>query len=305
MRDARTSWGLFADWCDAHGRTALPASGDTVEAFIAGCPAAEGTIANRLVVIWRVHEQRGYDTAPFGHVLDRGERFLWRIGPQWLILQDALAAVDVTSWPSGFRGRRDAALLAVASHVPVTRAELVALPASAVSVVQWASHTVVRVADVEIWSHDDPASCASCAVVRWMRTAWIGQDRSRGAVREEMLSRRTGSGHECRRVAGVEGWSGLWQVWPAIDRHGWVTDWRPMSPRAVSAVLAARQAPDALHRLRNKPPPIAQPDDDRDVAVVQRRARFAETSTDDLLARLDEEAAAADEVLQRVTAALR
>jgi hypothetical protein len=36
----RTDWALFTDWCAATGAPSLPAAVGTVEAFLAGCPAA-------------------------------------------------------------------------------------------------------------------------------------------------------------------------------------------------------------------------------------------------------------------------
>lgn len=310
---ADPGWRLFVDWCDAHDRESLPATDDTVTAFLVGCPAADSTTAGRLGAIRRAHVDAGLDP-PAATIRGPADRSLWRVGLDWLDVDDALVAVnmrswDVTasSWPAGFRGRRDAALLAVAAHVPMTRAELVALPAAVMSLVEWPADQVrLQVAGVDVPAHDDPTACPACAVVRWMRTAWIAQERGRPAVREAVLRGRRdrAAGHQCRPADGVETWSRLWQVWPAIDRHGWMTDWRPMSTRAVSAVLAARQSVAAL--VSEPAHQVAPRFTDEDPPeVVERRVRYAGTSTDELLTRLDEEAAAADEVLRRVTEALR
>ena len=47
----RTDWALFTDWCAATGAPALPAGVGTVEAFLAGCPAAAATAARRVAAI--------------------------------------------------------------------------------------------------------------------------------------------------------------------------------------------------------------------------------------------------------------
>jgi hypothetical protein len=58
----RTDWALFTDWCAATGAPALPAAVGTVEAFLAGCPAAPATVARRVAAIGWHH--RHYPTGP-------------------------------------------------------------------------------------------------------------------------------------------------------------------------------------------------------------------------------------------------
>ncbi len=52
-------WALFADWCTAADHNALPASADTVLAFLTELPAGPATIGRRIEAIDNTHLQVG------------------------------------------------------------------------------------------------------------------------------------------------------------------------------------------------------------------------------------------------------
>lgn len=63
-RSYRTGWAQFTAWCDEHGVTALPASGDMVACFVADLAKAAkpATIDARLAAISAAHRAAGYDS---------------------------------------------------------------------------------------------------------------------------------------------------------------------------------------------------------------------------------------------------
>ncbi|MGL5859597.1 MAG: hypothetical protein ACRC35_14570 [Angustibacter sp.] len=343
------AWRLFVDWCAATARPSVPAAPADVAAFLDTVPAAAGTIAGRLRAIRRTHAVAGHPDpttpwstpgrSPLG--VSQLRPRLWRTGPSWLALPDALEQIDTASWPAGLRGRRDGFLLVLAAHLPLTRDQLRHLPSShlqlepsgepgtepgvVLEVQLTTAHpgratldpasphptTTTTTIATAIVRDPDPGRCPACAVTRWLRTATTAQDRSRAGLRAEFLRDRSGDSwpaHECRRPV-APAWQSLWQLLPAIDQHGWLTDWRPMTTRAISAVLAARCTTATLTTntavatgasvLQPDPPEPRSGKPDWTVP-----GRWTQASTEELLAALDQHVDAADEVLRRTAAAI-
>jgi hypothetical protein len=340
------AWDLFADWCAANRRCPLPADADTLAAFTAAVPAATSTQAGRLRVLRRVHHDAGHRFPDVGQDRDgdsQGRRRvrLWRTGPDWLTLPDALTAIDTAGWPAGQRGRRDAFLLVLAARTCLTRRDLRRLRPADLGLSGPAGSppesggaggdpgrrdtppgTTITVADATITATDHPGACQACASTRWLRTAALAHHRSRAAVREHFLRPpqhhegtaeplgMAGAGHDCARPVDP-GWREAWQLLPAIDQHGWITDWRPMSTRAITAVIAARQTTTSWNPPVPAPPLLAgptieqpRPEGDDGPPPPSRPGRWDDTTTDDLLRLLDEHTDAADEILGRIDTAL-
>jgi hypothetical protein len=134
----RADWALFTDWCAATGAPALPAAVGTVEAFLAGCPAAPATAARRVAAIGWHHR---HSPAAGAAVDPPGRRELLglppvdptRPPPDPEALAAAVRALPTTGWTGGFFGRRDAAMLTLAAS-PLSWTALAGLRTTDVSV---------------------------------------------------------------------------------------------------------------------------------------------------------------------------
>ena len=90
--------------------------------------------------------------------------------------------------------------------------------------------------------------------------------------------------HDCEEPL-LGDWRTLGMLLPAIDRHGWLADSKPMTLRAVSAAIAVRLRPGDL-------PPVWD-------GVIRRvvAGRFRDAELPELAAAYDEVNARLDELL--------
>ncbi|QSE72486.1 hypothetical protein [Rhodococcus sp. PSBB049] len=113
----RHDWALFADWCTATDRPALPAGPEALALFLHEHPAAPATQRRRVSAINTVHTHHGHPAPGRSETVRRrldGARAarLDRLAP--LLLHEA-AELPTTGWPGGLFGRRDALLLTLAA----------------------------------------------------------------------------------------------------------------------------------------------------------------------------------------------
>lgn len=294
-RDA-AAWRLFTDWCAAVGVSPLPATVGTVAAFFDQVPASEGTLRARLRVIRRAHQRAGqvlgigYEPSPTA----------WRSGPGWLSLGAALARCEVGGWPSAVRGRRDAFLLVAIGLVGLTRSQAVRL---SVDDITWPTRPTsldpIRIKGKAIEPTPGAADCPACAVTRWLRVATEQNRWGRSSVRQMLATHpSTATSHDCAD-GPPQGWREVWQLAPAVDQHGWFADWRPMSTRAVSTVLATRLAD---RTVRPTPPPEVERPEWDDYEPDETRPQVTDEA--ELWALLEEKVAAADAANSRIDAIL-
>jgi hypothetical protein len=166
----RADWALFTDWCDATGRPPLPASARTVEAFLAGCPAAPATAARRVAaLLWHYRHSPAVGAAvdPPGRreLLGRPPAAPTRplLDPE--VLAAAVRALPVSGWTGGFLGRRDAALLTLAA-TPLSWTALAKLRTGDVTAADGVLHLP---GGHEVPAADDPRRCPPCVWLRWHR----------------------------------------------------------------------------------------------------------------------------------------
>lgn len=131
-------WTRFADWCAAHGRTALPATAETLTEYVVGL-ADDGkgtsTITQGISAIRTVHRLRGYPGAPESdaarlalrsHRRDRADAgHRTRQAPPITI--DALRAMLDATDPNTVIGVRDRLVLVLGLAMMARRSELAAL----------------------------------------------------------------------------------------------------------------------------------------------------------------------------------
>jgi hypothetical protein len=245
----RTDWALFTDWCAATGAPALPAAVGTVEAFLAGCPAAPATAARRVAAIdW--HHRHCPTGPPVAGPLDR--RALraglgrpppipTRPPPDPDALAAAVRALPTTGWTGGFFGRRDAAVLTLAAS-PLPWTALAGLRTGDVTVATGVLHLP---GGHRLPAAPDPASCPPCAWLRWARALGLARREVSIRVLRAALDRAvpltSTSPHRCRISPGLDRGDdgGGEAVFTPIDQHGYPTLDRALAPTSL-ARLAAR-----------------------------------------------------------------
>lgn len=294
-------WSLFEDWCTATDRNPLPPEDGVLDAFQASLPAAESTLTSRRGALRRAYALFGYPDVDPQHEQPT-EPPLWRTGAAWADLPSALTLIPRAGWPYGLRGRRDAWLLTLA-HLGFTRQQIRDITPDEID---WAAPGRIIVAGREARTAKQASMCPACALAGWLHLVELHDRRGRPSVREALiLQRGVQTGHACQDLTRT-GWQQVhWTLLPAVDQHGWLTNWRPMSSRAISAVLAYRQsAPSLMLAADPYGEPMGGAGEDLPEAVPQPRERPEMGAIDeDLLSRVDDELDAADEVLRRILAA--
>lgn len=303
-------WALFADWCTATDQRPLPASPDTLLAFLAELPAGPATTRRRLRDIDVAHRIAGLpppSAAPAFDALLRPERPP-RFDPA--LVAAALEMIPVVDWPAGFVGRRDAALVVLVCVAGLTRAQIRTL-----------RHTLGQgqldeAALPALPTTPRPDDCPACALSRWLRVHLTLTAEGWRVVRNQLADLAETSAdegvHDCTQPLATS--AALEQdtapLFPPITRHGNPETWA-LSTRSVTTIVATRLAAPATvgshDRWGDAQPAVAGPGrarglDDRARGLAARRAaadRLAEIE-----ASLDEADAYAEAILQRVEADL-
>lgn len=320
-------WALFADWCTATDRCPLPATPETILAFLAELTAGPATIRRRLQAVDAAHRNAGYPPPSAGPPFDallrppRPARF------DPALVAAALAIIPIGGWPVGIVGRRDAALVALVCSAGLTRRQIQALRTSPAG-----SSDVPGTGPVGEWTPpaiaptDDPGPCPACALTRWQWAAATTATAGWRTVRNVLAdlgedTANSESSHDCARTAGSAdvtdddqgarrppAINGPVPLFCAIDRHGTPQTGYPLSTRSITAIVAGRLAAAhaGLQRVTDAPNPAvmraAWASDDHARVVADRHAateRLASFEAD-----LDEADAYAEAVMQRLDAAL-
>lgn len=297
-----SAWALFTDWCTATGRDPSAATEGTLEAFWVDIPVAASTRARREKVIKSALCARGALLPVEKPVRPSA----WRTGPAWADLDRTLGAIPFVGWPGGIRGRRDA-YLAVLIHQGYSREEAREVRPRDIA---WLSPGSIRIGRSSIPTAVEPEECAACAVARWLRAVALTDYHGRGLLRETLVRQQSRVvGHVCRSEDTGECRDVLWTLTPTINRYGHIDNGVAMSTRAISAVLAYRQAVPLLGLPGRYPRFSAVPRDteiydDLDIHAREQRERLdpADANLDDLFDRIDEEFDAADAVMDRINA---
>jgi hypothetical protein len=258
----RADWALFTDWCAATGTPPSPVSVRTVEAFLAGCPAAPATAARRVAaLLWHYrHSPAAGAEDPPGRrdLLGLPPVAATRPLPDPAAVAAAVRALPASGWTGGFFGRRDAALLTLAA-TPLSWTALAALRTSDVTV----DDGVLCLPGYELAAGGDPRTCPPCGWLRWQRA--LAQARREVSIRplrvalDRAKQLTTASSHQCATAAGFTPGDLDGAVFVPIDQHGY-----PDLYRAMSATSLARLAG---RHLGGRPParrvvaPTVRPDE--------------------------------------------
>jgi hypothetical protein len=234
-------WALFVDWCTAVGRAALPATAETVLAFVAELPAGPATTRRRIAAIDLAHLAAGYrppSAEPaFDGLLrpDRPPRY------QPALVACALQLAPIGGWPTGITARRDSALVALVCSAGLTRRHVQALRCGPALDDDHAP-AISAMATTE-----RPGTCPACAVSRWLRVQAMIATAGWRAVRNGLADlgetpAAFETTHDCTRIV----------TWPqppaergaplftAIDRHGSPEPNYPLTTRSITTIIATR-----------------------------------------------------------------
>jgi site-specific recombinase XerD len=216
---------VFVDYCNGRGLVAIPASPETVAAFVAWSVDAAGhkpaTIRRRLSAISMAHKTNGLEAPTEAAVV----RAVWRgiarehgtaNEPKRAISANELRAM-VESCESDLAALRDRAMLLVGFGAALRRSELVAL----------------RIEDIEVI-----AEVGLRITIRRSKTDQAGEGRVVGIP--------VGSSSTTDAVAAFLAWSGAaglvaGPVFRRVDRHGNVGA-EALSAQSVALVVKARAA---------------------------------------------------------------
>jgi integrase len=136
LRGYRADWRDFCAWCESHGLSPLPASPETVAAYIAECAGRlkVGSIQRRLNAIAEAHKATGLDSPTTAGMVRNTLKGIRRAlgtatAPKSPTLTDDIRAmVDATD--AGLIGARDRALMLLGFAGAFRRSELVGLDIS-------------------------------------------------------------------------------------------------------------------------------------------------------------------------------
>ncbi len=241
-------WGLFCDYTRAADQPALPTTVAALTGFLAALPARPATVARRVRAIAAAHRRAGYlltrpEHGPAALGLPRSAQ--WRRPEPELMI----AACATRGWPAGLPGRRDAFLIVLTETLGYPHRAARALSPADITEPSAGptGEAAPRLAGRAIPSGSDPRSCPACALVRWLDILGVAD-----APTPTGPHQHTGSEPARWRAAAV--------LLPAIDQHGWLDDYRPISTRTIRTRLAhasGRAGTDDLLTERPDTPPAA------------------------------------------------
>jgi len=256
-----SEWGLFCDYTTATDQPALPTTVAALTGFLAALPARPATVARRVRAIAAAHRRAGHlltrpDTGPAASRPAAAPR---RPDPALMI-----AACATRGWPVGLSGRRDAFLIVLTESLGYTPRAARGLRAGDITVPTTgpAGEAVPWLAGRAVPSCGDPRGCPACAVVRWLDILGVADGLGRGSARTALAAADAPTPasphqHTPREPAR---WRAAAVLLPAVDRHGWLDDYRPISTRTIRARLglaSGRAGPDGLPGEPPDTPPAA------------------------------------------------
>ena len=258
-RGYRREWALFRDYATATDQPCLPTTLTALTGFLTQLPCAPATRARRVAAIAAAHRRSGH-LPPADHASARTPPSpgpARPAGPEQL-----LAGCPTRGWPEGFLGRRDGFLIVVTATLGHTRTRARSLrtdditlsppkPTENTAGAGEVGEALPQVRDQPVPTSADPRGCAACAVIRWLEILGVAEGYGRGSARMHLSAAHAPlatSTHQ-HTLPEPQHWRIAAQPLPAIDQHGWIDDYRPLSIRSISARLAL------AHRRVNDPPP--------------------------------------------------
>ena len=214
-----------------------------------------------------------------------------------------IAACPTRGWPDGLWGRRDAFMIVLTEHLGHAHQAARELRPDQLTL-RGDDQQPISVAGSAVAHGDDPRSCPACAVLRWLDILGVADGLGRGSARMALTAARAPTAacpHESA-PAGPTRWRGAPILLPAIDRHGWHDDYRPMTTRAIRARLALAAQRTTSDPAKDAVETPAQPRrSDEPGSIGGARTGLA---LDEVLAVLDDLAEDAEALNARIEALL-
>ena len=223
---------------------ALPTTVPALTGFLAALPARPATVARRIRAIAAAHRRAGYlltrpehgPAAPRTHVHAAAAPRRGDPAPM-------IAACATRGWPAGLTGRRDAFLIVLTEVLGYPHRAARALSPADITEPSAGptGESVPCLAGRPVpGGGGDPRSCPACALVRWLDILGVADGLGRGSARTALTAADapTPASPHLHTSTGRARWRAAAVLLPAIDRHGWLDDYRPISTRTIRARLA-------------------------------------------------------------------
>jgi hypothetical protein len=306
-------WALFCDYTAATGQPALPTTVTALTGFLTQVPARGTTPARRVAAIAAAHRHAGYLPPRPTHTTQTAtpdtDQPDARPDPGQM-----LAACPTRGWPHGFLGRRDGFLIVLTSVLGYSRTQarhiqptdITTSPSTSTNTdtgteidVDTDPAAAPRIRGSVLPSSDDPRTCPACAAVRWLDILGIADGLGRGSARMHLTaaSQPTSASPHHHTLTDTARWRHAAQLLPAIDRHGWIDDYRSLSTRSIHTRLA-------LAALRAASPGTTHPQPQTHHPPTPVGAARQTPSLEEALTLLDQVANDADAVNHRIQALL-
>lgn len=232
-------WALFARWCAAADRCALPATATTVAEYIDDNPAASSTQRARLTAINKAHTAA--ELPPPGRAVmlrqALNDRYAELCAGRSTLVERLLPRIPVWGWTGGLVGRRNAALLVLAA-AGLSYARIAALRQH-----ELALSRDVAIIDpylTEIAARRDPFRCPVAVLERWAAVLRLVPTPSGRGLLEYHLSSRN------LPAQGLDPRHGHLPLFTSFDRRGWSPaagsgwgDLQALSETSVAAIVAS------------------------------------------------------------------
>ncbi len=283
-------WGLFCDYTSATDQPALPTTVAALTGFLAALPARPATMARR------VARSPPRTAAPA----------ICSPAPTPGLLM--IAACATRGWPAGLTGRRDAFLIVLTEILgyPHRAARQLRTADIAEPTTGPPGESVPCLQGRPVPSSGDPRTCPACALVRWVDILGVADGLGRGSTRMALAvaDAPTPTGPHQHTPTEPARWRGAAVLLPAVDRHGWLDDYRPISTRTIRTRLglaSGRTGPDVLLTGPPDTPPAATNPAAATPATPPARPAH---ELDEVLTLLDDLADDADALNTRIQALL-
>ncbi len=219
-----------------------------------------------------------------------------------------IAACATRGWPAGLTGRRDAFLVVLTEVLGYTHRGARGLrPADiTVSTCGPAGESVPWLAGRRVPSGGDPRSCPACALARWLDILGVADGLGRGSARTALTAADAptpASPHQHNPTEPAR-WLGAAVLLPAIDRHGWLDDYRPITCRTIRTRLALAAGRADTDDLLTEPPDTPRAATDPAAPTAATGPARPVPELEEVLTLLDDLAEDADALNIRIQALL-
>jgi len=219
-----------------------------------------------------------------------------------------IAACPTRGWPAGLAGRRDAFLIVLTESLGYPhRAARALRPADiTVSTCGPAGEAVPWLAGRAVPSGGDPRSCPGCALVRRLDILGVADGLGRGSARTALAAADAPTPASPHQHTPTEPacWRGAAVLLPAIDRHGWLDDYRPITTRTIRTRLAQTSARADIDAHWGEPPDTPPAATDPAAPTAATGPTRPAPELDEVLTLLDDLADDADALNTRIQALL-